>query len=394
MYNYDPKMLVNNGKSYRCLMNLDFLTVFFCAVFLFFYIGCKPSDVAHDARFRSGEKLPVFTYEIGERMSCSDFRDGLCAVGWESGLVSLYRNQDGQLLWEKKVHANRVCSVFISTQTCAVASMSIDNTCLLSSVKDGGFVAVLIAGPPESDNVWEKMSYRHGGLIAGQCSEALFAVARGFSEWSRIDLVSANGSIQKVSNPGLVFASGIKFIAFSRDGSLLITQTWNGDVLAWDWKHERIVWSNRAIVKKDEFNQPEKVMNKQGRPISFCDHSDVVAIGEGRRIVLYNGHTGTAIDSHVISEKSAEEVGFNSCLAFSEDGKRLAASTLEGNVYVWMVTGWKKLAKFEILRNSRANGECGALWFSNCGEMLSILNAAHTKIDGFFIGGANKGGGG
>lgn len=157
---------------------------------------------------------------------------------------------------------------------------------------------------------------------------------------------------------------GVRQAAFSPDGSRVAVEAGDGRVRIWDVREQRLLQSlGIGPLIELEFLDPGTLITVDSRGVVSTWESESgmlrasfsLGYGPGKaeiyppNVLVQHNPSGPLVIWDLLTKKPAAVLGEHrykdrfSALAFSPDGKRLAAATVEGGVFLWACDDWKEL---------------------------------------------------
>jgi WD40 repeat protein len=314
------------------------------------------------------------------------------AADWQ-GVVHLWDVETGKELSQAGEHKGHVCSAGFSPDGRTAVTACIDQVvrtwdadrgAVLRRVETGEGVSPLyqiafsrdrrtaiIGGFDDPIDLWDLEAGKKRVRLDGE----------GYKPWKVVfapdgRTVAANGSFDGVqlwdapsgkaaSRIGAQARGIVKFF-FSPDGKTLVTenrdpQTNRGEAVIWDvgTGKELRRWSLQHGLVYD---------------MQFSPDGRMVATAGSEEVNVWDAATGKKMPPFILAA-DAPAAGVMNCLAFSPDGKTLAAGSLSGVIYLWEVGTTKPRAVFTGHRN-----EIASLDFSPDGARLISGSSDTTAL--------------
>jgi WD40 repeat protein len=232
------------------------------------------------------------------------------------------------------------------------AAVGIDGGLKLVDIRSG--IGRTVAGAHDETPSWLLFSL-DGDTLVSTSLDGTVALWDVESATLRETLVGHSGSVQQP--------------VFAPDGETLYTVGHDGTAIAWD------IGGDRGLERRFRFSHdPVPDENFSGHPGSFSPDGELIALGlkgRGVRLWLWDG-THLTPDGPPLQETGGEVKD----LAFTPDGRRLAAVTLEGEATIW------DIESRSLLRGPFTIGGKGgnALSISADGTLLATIAKGGVKL--------------
>ena len=258
-----------------------------------------------------------------------------------------------------------------------------------------GNVSQLRTGADYKEAVHSLVLAHHGGLLAFRSGAATVKLldTRTGTVKQTWDADSVGNAVERPISRFLLSVSRMLAVAFSADGTTVVGESDRGEIKSWDYRTGELkrhlnLEQNEALLVAASTHGTSLVEVSQGkllfwdansaakRIIPLQDLSAVSALAvsaTGRLLAVGSGNEVTLLSStgQVLKKLTGRE-GSVSRLAFSYDGRTLAATDENGSITIWDV------ASGRIERALMGLNEITVLTFSPNGERLATAAADNT----------------
>jgi WD40 repeat protein len=154
-----------------------------------------------------------------------------------------------------------------------------------------------------------------------------------------------------------------------------------GDPQAFHVNFKRLVTENEAVAKKGTLVALERRTDSGLKCLAFSPNGKMAATGDARgQVQLWDMDTGWKMETLKVSKKSADYPGTHS-VAFSPDGKLLAAAVNIVNTDLHVLVVWEVAGRKEALRieDNEEHGKWESIVFSPDGKTIAV-GGLHNKV--------------